>query len=173
MSGHAKPIEVNEVPVPIEKLETDPKGAPGYLASAVLEFNEQLERMAELALVLAAGALIATTPFNPVALAVGAVLILVIRPLSTYPITSYFGASRHESLLVAWFGIRGVGSLYYLFYAVHHGVDDALAEQLVGLVLPIVALSICIHGATAGPLMARYERSRHARGPAPKQGEMG
>ncbi len=122
--------------------------------------------MAELALVMAAGALIATMPFTPVALAVGAGLILVIRPLSTFAITSVFGATRHESLLVAWFGIRGVGSLYYLFYAITHGIDQALGEQLLGLVLPVVALSICAHGATAGPLMARYERSR-ARAPIP------
>lgn len=28
----------------------------------------------------------------------------------------------------AWFGIRGIGPVYYLMYAVHHGLPRPLAE---------------------------------------------
>jgi NhaP-type Na+/H+ or K+/H+ antiporter len=61
---------------------------------------------------------------------------------------------------MAWFGIRGIGSLYYLFYAVNHGVQEALARQLVPLVLTVVAVSIFVHGISVTPLMQRYERNQ-------------
>jgi NhaP-type Na+/H+ or K+/H+ antiporter len=60
---------------------------------------------------------------------------------------------------MGWFGIRGIGSLYYLFYALNHGVPEALARQLVPLVLTVVAVSIVVHGISVTPLMQRYARS--------------
>jgi sodium/hydrogen antiporter len=158
MTGHEHPLDVRDVPEPISRLAAHPEGAPGYLASAVLQFSEQLERMAELGLVLAAGAMIASTRFDPTAICVALLLLFVIRPVSTVAITAFFKTPRRESLLAAWFGIRGIGSLYYLFYAIDKGLPEPLARQLIGLVLPAVAISVCLHGATAGPLMARYER---------------
>jgi NhaP-type Na+/H+ or K+/H+ antiporter len=59
---------------------------------------------------------------------------------------------------MGWFGIRGIGSLYYLFYALNHGVPEALARQLVPLVLTVVAVSIVVHGISVTPLMRRYQR---------------
>ena len=58
--------------------------------------------------------------------------------------------------MVAWFGIRGIGSLYYLMYAVNHGVTNDLAEPLMGLTLTVVAGSIVLHGISVTPLMAWY-----------------
>ncbi len=55
-------------------------------------------------------------------------------------------------------GIRSIGSLYYLFYALNHGVPETLARQLVPLVLTVVAVSIVVHGISVTPLMQRYER---------------
>ena len=58
---------------------------------------------------------------------------------------------------MGWFGIRGIGSLYYLFYALNHGLPRALAERLLPLVLTTVAVSIVVHGISVTPLMRRYE----------------
>ena len=59
--------------------------------------------------------------------------------------------------LLGWFGIRGIGSFYYLFYALNHGLLPALAAQSISLVLSVVALSILLHGLSVQPLLAKYE----------------
>jgi sodium/hydrogen antiporter len=59
--------------------------------------------------------------------------------------------------LMGWFGIRGIGSIYYLTYALGYGVSGELAERLTALVLSLVALSIVVHGVSVTPLMKRYE----------------
>jgi len=60
---------------------------------------------------------------------------------------------------MGWFGIRGIGSLYYLSYALTHGVPESSAADVAGLTISVVALSILIHGISARPVLARYERS--------------
>ena len=37
--------------------------------------------------------------------------------------------------MVGWFGVRGIGSLYYLMYAIQHGLSEEVALELVGLTL--------------------------------------
>ena len=60
-------------------------------------------------------------------------------------------------MLVSWFGIRGIGSLYYLAYAVKQGLDPELARLLTTLTLSTVAASVVVHGLSVTPLMQRYE----------------
>jgi sodium/hydrogen antiporter len=65
--------------------------------------------------------------------------------------------------MIDWFGIRGIGSVFYsVFYLPHLGVDGRIADTLVSLTLWTVAASIVAHGLTAQPLMPWYElwRSR-------------
>ena len=57
-----------------------------------------------------------------------------------------------------WFGIRGVGSIYYLMYAIEHGVPEPIAQRLTALTLTTVACSIIVHGISVAPLMRRYVR---------------
>ncbi len=66
--------------------------------------------------------------------------------------------------MIAWFGVRGIGSLYYLGYAINHGLDPALASTLVALTLVTVVASIVAHGISVTPLMDRYEKIRGRRG---------
>ena len=68
--------------------------------------------------------------------------------------------SGYQQTMIAWFGIRGIGSVFYLMYALNHGVSGALAETLVNLTLATVAASILVHGISATPLMAWYGRHR-------------
>ncbi len=48
-------------------------------------------------------------------------------------------------MMLGWFGVRGIGSIYYLAYALNHGLKTN-AEDLISLVISIIALSILIHG---------------------------
>ena len=69
-------------------------------------------------------------------------------------------ATRLQRQLVAWFGIRGIGSFYYLVFALQYPWQDDLKQRFVPLVLTVVAVSVLVHGVTATPLMERYYRSR-------------
>ena len=61
---------------------------------------------------------------------------------------------------VAWFGIRGIGSLYYVMYAVEKGLPPALADELVSITLTVIALSVLVHGMSVTPLLNYYQRRR-------------
>jgi NhaP-type Na+/H+ or K+/H+ antiporter len=137
---------------------TDPDAAPAYMAHAVLDFNEQLERLGELSMVVVLGILLAGLPLPFEALWFVPLLLLVIRPASVLVVLAGTSTSRHQRGLMSWFGIRGIGSLYYLFYSLGQGVEESLARQLVPLVLAVVAASIVVHGISVTPLMQRYAR---------------
>jgi sodium/hydrogen antiporter len=78
---------------------------------------------------------------------------LVIRPLATHLCLIGTPTTLLQRSLMGWFGIRGIGSLYYLAYAFAHGVAAGAAAGLADLTLSVVATSIVIHGATSQPLM--------------------
>jgi NhaP-type Na+/H+ or K+/H+ antiporter len=65
--------------------------------------------------------------------------------------------------MVGWFGVRGIGSLYYLMYAIQHGLPKGLALELIQLTLIAVSLSILIHGISVKPMMRIFwhRRIRH------------
>jgi NhaP-type Na+/H+ or K+/H+ antiporter len=136
--------------------------APAYMAQAVLGFNEQLERIVEVGVVVLLGALLSSRYIAEEALWFVPFLFLVVRPLSVV-----FGLLGMETLplqrrLMSWFGIRGIGSLYYLFYAIQHGLAPDLAHRLTALTLAVVVVSIVLHGTSVTPLM-RFYRERVAR----------
>lgn len=87
-------------------------------------------------------------------------LFLLIRPLAVWLLMPRRYLDRGQCLTVGWFGIRGIGSLYYLSYAVTHGLLPDETEVIISLVISVVALSILIHGLSTQPLLRRYERSR-------------
>jgi NhaP-type Na+/H+ or K+/H+ antiporter len=145
---------------------THPEHAPAYMANAVLNFNEQIERLGEVILVVVLGLLLARLPLPSEALWFTPLLLLAVRPVSVGLALLGSSTSRAQRGLMSWFGIRGIGSLYYLFYALNHGVPEALARQLVPLVLTVVAVSIIVHGISVTPLMQRYERSHSGDGGA-------
>lgn len=146
-----------------ETLAVDPKHAPAYMAHAVLGFNEQLERIGEVTVVVTIGALLWAVPWQPDALWFVPLLLIAIRPLSVALGLAGTSTVRTRRWLIGWFGIRGIGSLYYLMYAVNHGLAPALADRLAGLTLATVVTSIVVHGISVTPLMAVYERRVGAR----------
>lgn len=135
---------------------THPNLAGAYMMQAVRGFNEQLERIAELVIVLLVGAMLPYTNVNLSTMVFLALLFFVLRPLSVW--LGLLGAtvSRDQRLLIAWFGIRGIGSVYYLMFALNHGLSGPLADQAISITLAAVTLSIILHGVSVTPLMALY-----------------
>lgn len=146
-----------------ESVAVDPQHAPAFMAQAVLGFNEQVERIGEVAIVIAIGALLWAVPWQPSAWWFVPLLLVVIRPLAVRVGVARSSVSRSQRWLIGWFGIRGVGSLYYLMYAVNHGLEASLADQLIALTLSVVVTSIVVHGVSVTPLMAAYEKALAAR----------
>jgi NhaP-type Na+/H+ or K+/H+ antiporter len=96
-------------------------------------------------------------------------LIVVVRPVACL---IALGRSRldrpGEKAFVAWFGVRGVGSLYYLAVAVGAGALGPAEQQLVvWTCIAAVLLSIVVHGITAGPSMRRMLAGHRQRAEAP------
>lgn len=143
-----------------ENLAVDPKHAPAFMAQAVLLFNEHAERIGEVLVVIAIGALLWAVQWQYASWWFVLLLLLVIRPLAVAIGLAGSSVSRNERWLTGWFGIRGVGSLYYLMYAVNHGLPPALADQLVALTLSVIVTSVVVHGISVTPMMAAYERAR-------------
>jgi NhaP-type Na+/H+ or K+/H+ antiporter len=126
-----------------------------------LEFIEQIEKLLEVGTILILGSLLLLEPMVKYAgqtLLIASLLLFVIRPLGVW--LSLLGSSLPSptTWLLGWFGIRGVGSLYYLTYAMGEGLKGETAEQIAWITLSTVFLSVIIHGISATPLMNWYER---------------
>jgi NhaP-type Na+/H+ or K+/H+ antiporter len=139
-----------------EEIATDPQTAPAYMTQAVLGFTEQLERIGEVAVMLLVGVMISVTVIPGDALWFVPLLLLVIRPVAAAMGMVGSTATWLQRAFIAWFGIRGIGSIYYLMYAITHGVSEGTARLLTGLTLAVVATSVIVHGVSVTPLMRRY-----------------
>ena len=128
------------------------------MAQAVLGFNEQLERIGEVAVVILLGSMLSWSTFTLQTVAFVAVLLLVLRPLAVSVGLLGSDLSGTQRALIGWFGIRGIGSLYYLMYAIQHGLPDELAGTLATVTLATVAISIVVHGVSVTPLMGAYRK---------------
>lgn len=141
-----------------EKLATDPERAPAYMAQAALGFTEQLERIGEVAVVLLLGGMISWSLLPLNVLWFIPLLLLVIRPVAVYVGLIGSRTTPAQRRLIAWFGIRGIGSVYYLTYAMQHGLPEAQSRPMAALVLTVVAVSVVVHGVSVTPLMQLYSR---------------
>ena len=128
------------------------------MAKAVLMFNEQLERLGEVAMVIAVGILLPTITAVQPGLLLAAGLFLVIRPVAALAALAGSPLSGGQRAYIGWFGVRGIGSLYYLTFALTHGLAGAEARHLADATLVVIAASIVVHGVSVTPLMRRYSR---------------
>ena len=131
-------------------------------AASRLHFMERLEKLTEVATILLLGSLLRIEPMlrfmAPALLIVGS-LLFIIRPLGAW--VSTIGSPIHPSTrwLFGWFGIRGVGSLYYLTYALGQGLEGETGEMIAWITFIAVAISVTVHGVSSTPLMKWYERN--------------
>jgi sodium/hydrogen antiporter len=138
----------------------DPEQAPAHMASEVLAFNTQLERIGEVGIVVLVGGMLTFDYLSGEAIWFVPLLLLVIRPASVWLGLFRSETSNVQRNLISWFGIRGVGSIYYIMYAVNHGLPTALSQKLTALTLTAVAVSVVVHGISVTPLMKRYSKQR-------------
>lgn len=139
---------------------TDESGQVHHVSEASLVFKEHLERLSELVLILLIGGTLFLDSWSWVAVGFALFLFTIARPLSVF-------ASLHGSRtpwrirgMAGWFGVRGIGSLYYLMYAIQHGLPEDLAVELIQLTLIVVTLSIVFHGISVKPMMSRFWQRR-------------
>ncbi|WP_301102369.1 sodium:proton antiporter [Propionivibrio sp.] len=146
-----------------ETLATHADHASAFMRQEVQGFNEQLERIAEVAIVLVVGGMLSYSYLPANALWLVLLLFFIVRPLAVW--LGLLGApvSRDQRILMSWFGIRGIGSIYYLMYAINHGLPRALAAEISALTLTVVAVSIVLHGISVTPLMSLYLRRKERR----------
>jgi NhaP-type Na+/H+ or K+/H+ antiporter len=143
------------------QIATDPLHASAYMAHAVMSFNEQLDRIGEMVGVVILGMLLSAVPWLPAAAWFVPLVLLLVRPLSVaVGLAGSHRTSPMQRRLIGWFGIRGIGSLYYLSYALNHGLPSGHAQTFVALTVAVVVSSIVVHGISVTPLMARYRRRR-------------
>jgi len=142
-------------------LATHSDHAGVYMIEAVQGFNGQLERLAEMVVVMVAGAMLSYTYLPHHAIWFLLVLFFVARPVSVWlGLIGASSVSRDQRALISWFGIRGVGSIFYLMYAINHGLPNELAELLIAITLTTVAASVLLHGISVTPLMGLYARRK-------------
>lgn len=141
------------------QLLADPKLAPAFLASGMLSLNAQLEQILEVGMVLIVGAALFWVGVPVVALWFVPLLFLVVRPLAVIPVWWTAKFTRAQMGGIAWFGIRGIGSIYYLMFAIDHGITAEHARILGSVTFTVVAASIVVHGISATPLRNILELS--------------
>jgi NhaP-type Na+/H+ or K+/H+ antiporter len=141
-----------------------PAESIGLVVSDALSFGDTLERILAATLVFATGAALARH-WSLQAIAVALLLFGLIRPCSVYLATIGVGVPRPRRLLMGWLGVRGIGTVNYLAYALTHGLDGNDAAMVTALAVTTVVLSVILHGATAQPLMQwrrrRLDAPRH------------
>lgn len=130
--------------------------APLTVSAESLVFKEHLERLSELTLVLLLGGMITLQDMRWEAVAMAAFLFVVARPLSVYAGLIGSATSMRLRAMTGWFGVRGIGSIFYLVFAIESGLPAELATRLTHISLFVIMLSILVHGFSVKPLMNRY-----------------
>ena len=131
---------------------------PDELSDRLLAFGHRCGRLVEVVMVLLLGFAMPWVQWRGEPLVYAALLLGVIRPLSVFVTMPWLPKTQRR--IVAWFGIRGVGSLFYLALVIDSGLRADLAAALVNATLPAIALSVLLHGVSATPLMALYRKRR-------------
>jgi sodium/hydrogen antiporter len=133
---------------------------PARTSEGSLIFGEHLERLSELVLILLIGGMLFVDSWSWRAVGFALFLFLVARPASVLVGLLGTGTPWKIRGIAGWFGVRGIGSLYYLMFAIQHGLPEELAMQLMHLTLMVVTLSILVHGTSVKPLMERFWHPR-------------
>jgi sodium/hydrogen antiporter len=126
-----------------------------------LEFTETIEKLLEVGTILLLGSLLRIDPIQKYlipGLIIAGSLIFIIRPLGMWIASIGEGYYPLRRWLFGWFGIRGVGSIYYLTYSLSAGLKDGVGEQIAWITFITIVSSIILHGISSTPLMNWYEK---------------
>lgn len=135
-----------------------PATSVGLVVSDALSFGDVLERIISSGLVFLVGVACARY-WSVDGVVIAALLFVLVRPLSVWISMIGSKAPKPRRLMIGWIGIRGIGTLNYLAYAITHELNQPQSMLAAQMAVTVVVLSILVHGTTAPPLM----RWRHAR----------
>lgn len=137
------------------------------------DFADESERLLMMLMLLMFGGMLAAGLLADIGwreCAFAAAMLLVIRPLAGAISLIGVRSTRTERAVIAFFGIRGLGSVYYLSYGFNHAGFD-YEYSLWGTMGLIIAASIVLHGVFVTPAMGllhrRYARDGAAVPPSP------
>lgn len=125
-------------------------------------FVEQIERLLTVAVLVLLGGAVARGLFASIGwveVGVALAFLLIIRPLSGWIALTPGKTGRRERFVISFFGVRGIGSLFYVAYALSEG-DFPDGDLLWSIVSLVVVGSIVIHGVAATPVMAGLDARR-------------
>ncbi|QGZ63592.1 cation:proton antiporter [Paraburkholderia acidisoli] len=158
-TGDRRPAEALENVHLSEHAEVakDPRRAHAWLAESMTGFTLEIERLAEFSLLLLIGCMVSAhwqdmLQWRPLLYA--CVLIFIARPVAVFAAMAGSTANGQQRRLMAWVGIRGVGTFYYAVW----GIDQAgdVLRAVLPVALDAIVLSVILHGATAGYAMSHY-----------------
>ncbi|MEQ8208770.1 MAG: cation:proton antiporter [Lacipirellulaceae bacterium] len=144
--------------------EDDSDDHPEETLRDVASINGQFERILEAAMVVLTGVLLASAWSLPSDWWIALLLFVVVRPLAVTVALAKSDATWFQKSLVAFFGLRGVGSLYYLSYAIGKMQSDELSQRLSEIVLTTIVLSIVLHTTTSSIILSFYNESNRQKG---------
>jgi sodium/hydrogen antiporter len=128
--------------------------------SHIIEFNDNIEKMGEFVIIVFLGSVIHFSFFTMSNILMALGVLFVVRPLSVLPALG--SLHTKQRLLVCWFGVRGVGSLFYLSYSLGKVGFTSEMMAISEVVMVTIFASIVLHGITANPLMRNYKWFRRA-----------
>ncbi|MFC4855420.1 cation:proton antiporter [Actinophytocola glycyrrhizae] len=126
------------------------------------QYVEQVERMLTVLVIFLLGGAAATGLLAGLTwreLLVAGLLLVVIRPVASLVALAGSSTGARERGAIAVFGVRGVGSVFYVAYGLQEG-EIAHVDQVWRIVALVVVGSILLHGMSATPVMRRLDRLR-------------
>lgn len=123
-------------------------------------FTDQIERLILSVLLILLGGAVAKGILEPITwqmVVFVVVFLFIIRPLFSALSLIKCKIGKKEKLIVSFFGIRGIGSLFYLSFAISE-FNFEYEQELWAIVALTIVVSIILHGLSASPAMRRIER---------------
>lgn len=139
------------------------------LAQQLASGADRIERLVELGAVVLVGALVAGSTLRPALVLFALLMLVAVRPIAARLGIGAGSRARAsgerdgdaaradvsgDRQMLAWFGVRGIASLYYLSWVLE---DSAVGNgsDLAAMTLAVLVCSIALHGLTALPLGKR------------------
>jgi NhaP-type Na+/H+ or K+/H+ antiporter len=124
------------------------------------DFAEQIERLLMMLVLVLFGGALANGLLDALTwtdVGIGLAILFIVRPVFGYLSLVGSPLPRRDKVMLAYLGIRGLGSVYYVAYALNHG-EFGDSERLWAITGFIILTSIIVHGVTSTPLMTLIER---------------
>ena len=126
------------------------------------KFVEQIERLLTIVVLVLLGGAISRGLFSDLRwqeVLLALAIILIIRPAAGWLGLTPGKSGFRERGVIAFFGVRGVGSLFYIAYGLENGMFPD-GQRLWSTVAVVIVVSILVHGIAATPVMTLIDRRR-------------